>query len=97
LSQNTISKEKETMHSSVVSRWLFIFLALLMFVSCNRGGKIESDKAKSAKSATKTAVTSTVRADSVPKGTTSNKTTAKKTDSKKDDFDFNGITQFHER
>jgi hypothetical protein len=85
------------MHSSVISRWFLIFLVLLVFVSCNRGGKIEADKAKSAKSATKTAVTGTVRADSVPKATTSNKTTSKKTDSKKTDVDFNGVTVFHER
>ena len=79
------------MHSSAISRWFFIFLALLMFASCSReGGKIEADKAKSAKPATKTAVTGTVRGGSTPKRTTSNKTTSKKTD-----VDYNGVTQFH--
>jgi hypothetical protein len=80
------------MHFSVIGRWFLILLALLVFVSCSRGGKIEADKTpKSAKSAAKTAVTGTVGADSVPKRVTSNKTTSKKTDS-----DFNGVTQFHE-
>ncbi len=80
------------MHSSVISRWLFIFLALLVIASCGReGGKIEAGKAKSAKSATKTAETGgTVRVDSAPKRTSSKKTTSKKTD-------FNGVTQFQER
>jgi hypothetical protein len=76
------------MHFSVISRWFFIFLALLVFASCNRaGGKIEAGKAKSTK---KTAVTSTVRGGSTPKRTTSNTTTSKKTD-----VDYNGVTQFH--
>jgi hypothetical protein len=86
MSINTIWREGKIMHSSVIGRWFLIFLALLMFVSCSRGGKIEADKAKSTKSATKTAVTGTNSADSAPKRTTSKKT----------DFDFNGVTQFHE-
>ncbi len=81
------------MHSSVISRWVYIFLALLVFVSCSReGGKSEAGKVRSAESATKTAVTGTDRKDSAPKRTASkNKTTSetKKTD-------YNGITQFHE-
>ncbi len=79
------------MHSSVINRWFFIFLAVSVFASCSReGGKIEADKAKAVKSATKTAVTGTVRVDSTAKRTSSNKTTSKQTDS-----DFNGVTQFH--
>lgn len=81
------------MHSSGISRWFFIFLALLVFASCNRtGGKIEADKAKPAK---KAAVTGTVKGDSTPKKTASNKTTSDKTTSKKTDVDYNGVTQFH--
>jgi hypothetical protein len=76
------------MHSSVISRWFFIFLALLVFASCTRaGGKIEAGKGKSAK---KTAVSGTVKGGSTPKRTTSNTTTSKKTD-----VDYNGVTQFH--
>ena len=76
------------MHSSMISRWFFIFLALLVLASCSRaGGKIEAGKAKPAK---KTAVTATVRGGSAPKRTTSNTTTSKKTD-----VDYNGVTQFH--
>jgi hypothetical protein len=81
------------MRYSVISRWFFIFLALLVFASCNRaGGTIEADKAKST---TKTAVNGTVRGGSTPKKTTSNKTASNKTTSKKTDVDYNGVTQFH--
>jgi hypothetical protein len=87
------------MHSSVISRYFLIFLALFVFASCGRaGGKIEAHKAKSA---TKPAVTGTGRDDSAPKRTASNKTTSNKTASnkttaKKTDTDYNGVTQFHE-
>ncbi len=78
-----------------INRWIFIFLALIVFVSCSRvGEKNGAGKAKSTDSATKTAVTGTDRKDSAPKKTASkNKTTL---DSKKKEVDFNGITQFHE-
>ncbi len=77
-----------------ISRLVFIFLALIVFVSCSLvGEKSEVGKAKSAESVTKTAVTGTAKNDSAPKRTASkNKTTS---ETKKKEIDFNGITQFH--
>ena len=81
------------MHTSAISRWFFIFLALLMFASCNRAGeKIKTGKTKSPM---KTAVTGTVRGGSTPKRATSRKKASSKTASKKTDFEFNGVTQFN--
>ncbi len=85
------------MNSSVISRWFFIFLALVVFASCNRaGGKAEADKAKAVKPAPKAAVTHTVKVESAPKKTTSNNEPSNKTASKKTEVNYNGVTQFHE-
>ncbi len=81
------------MHTSAISKWFFIFLALLVFAACNQtGGKIKTGKTKSSM---KTAVTGTVRGGSTPKRATSSKTASSKTTSKKTDMEFNGVTQFH--
>jgi len=95
------------MHSSVVRRGVFIFVALLVVASCAReGGKHEADKAKPAQSTMKASVTGTAGAGTASKKSTPNKTTITetkstdniykiniKTNAKKTDFDINAIAQ----
>lgn len=92
------------MHFSVISRSVFIVIALLMLASCNHGGsKVEAGKAKEVKSKTdsppaKSVTTSsdkpktnaaTTRTSRVASAPT--RTTTNKL------LDYNGVTQFDVR
>jgi hypothetical protein len=88
------SKKGGDMYSSVISRSVFIVIALLVLGSCdNRESKVEADKAKRVKSetisrakpATKDEATHNSRVAS-----TSTRTTTK-------NVVYNGITQFNTR
>ncbi len=83
------------MISSVIRRVLFLSIALLLLVSCSRGGeKADAGKTKAPESAPKSVVTVTTAVSSTPKAA---KTSKAASATRKETGDYNGITQFGDR